>query len=53
MKFVALINLKKPKGKGRVTTFIHREPGPLPPIVIPDEDEDEDKPKDGEPPKVN
>ena len=48
MKLVTIINLKKKKPEGRIVTFIHNEPGPLPPIVVP---EDEDEAKDGGPPK--
>jgi len=48
MKFVAIIDLTKKKPEERVVTFIHDEPGPLPPIIHP---EDEDEPKNGEPPK--
>ena len=48
MKLVILIDLKKKKAEERIVTFMHNEPGPLPPIIVP---EDEDEPKNGAPPK--
>jgi len=48
MKLVILIDLKKKKPEEQIVTFMHNEPGPLPPIIHP---EGEDEPKDGEPPK--
>ena len=48
MKLVILIDLKKKKPEERIVTFMHNEPGPLPPIVTPD---NEDEAKNGGPPK--
>jgi hypothetical protein len=43
MKFVAIIDIKKKNPEERIITFMHDEPGPLPPIVSPPEP---DEPKD-------
>ena len=48
MKLIILIDLKKKKPEERIVTFMRNEPGPLPPIIVP---EDEDEPKNGAPPK--
>jgi hypothetical protein len=43
MKFVALIDLTKKKPEERIITFMHDEPGPVPPLINPPEP---DQPKD-------
>jgi hypothetical protein len=35
MKFVAIIDLTKKKPEERIVTFVHDEPGPLPPFIEP------------------
>jgi hypothetical protein len=50
VKFVAIINLNEKKPEDRVITFITNDPGPVPPVIPPDEP---DIPKDTEPPKVS
>lgn len=39
MKFVAIINGKK-EGEDRITTFLYDDPGPVPPIVNPENPEE-------------
>lgn len=49
MKFVAIIDGKKPDGERVITlTLDHNEP--IPPVIAPDEP---DEPKDTEPPKAS
>lgn len=36
MKFVALIDLSKKKPEDRIVTFLYDGPGPVPPIVDPE-----------------
>ena len=48
MKFVAIIDGKK-TGEDRIITFIHDDPGPLPPIVPPP---GPDEPKDALPERL-
>jgi hypothetical protein len=40
MKFVARINLTKKKPEERIVTFFYNDPGPLPPIIDPENPEE-------------